>query len=277
MPWFPESSSLLFPADSSPAQLPFFEGLLELDADELSSSFAGEPKLDDPRHHPVRDVNSFADWVRKTQLWLSAEQVHAWPVDIVEHDGRVVEEVVLKLVRDGSPIELPVAIASDLDDTGRLVAVRLYHSLWPLTGGHEVRAPLLKVSPDAKLPDDAVGDYQRALAAGSVDGVLAVFEENATVREPAGGAYSYHGTNELRHIYTSMFTDGAGIPLEHCQLTDDGRACAIEYNIRKWGHHSIPPQAGLAVYVRGATGRLVSARIYDDVDPPTASDSSHSV
>ena len=28
--------------------------------------------------------------------------------------------------------------------------------------------------------------------------------------------------------------------------------------------------AGVAVYVRGAGGRLAAARIYDDVDPPLA-------
>jgi hypothetical protein len=30
----------------------------------------------------------------------------------------------------------------------------------------------------------------------------------------------------------------------------------------------VPPQAGLAVYVRGDDGRLEAARIYDDADPP---------
>ncbi len=30
----------------------------------------------------------------------------------------------------------------------------------------------------------------------------------------------------------------------------------------------LPPQAGIAVYVRGQSGRLTAARIYDDVDPP---------
>ena len=30
----------------------------------------------------------------------------------------------------------------------------------------------------------------------------------------------------------------------------------------------MPPQAGIAVYVRGQNGKLAAARIYDDVDPP---------
>lgn len=30
----------------------------------------------------------------------------------------------------------------------------------------------------------------------------------------------------------------------------------------------LPPQAGIAVYVRGDSGKLAAARIYDDADPP---------
>jgi hypothetical protein len=34
------------------------------------------------------------------------------------------------------------------------------------------------------------------------------------------------------------------------------------------GLDNLPPQAGVAFYARGATGRLAAARIYDDTDPP---------
>ena len=51
-------------------------------------------------------------------------------------------------------------------------------------------------------------------------------------------------------------------------MTDDGRACALEYNVVAWGRTTLPPQAGLAVYVRGERGRLAAARIYDDANPP---------
>jgi hypothetical protein len=34
------------------------------------------------------------------------------------------------------------------------------------------------------------------------------------------------------------------------------------------GRTDLLPEAGLAVYVRGPGGKLASARIYDDCDPP---------
>jgi hypothetical protein len=61
--------------------------------------------------------------------------------------------------------------------------------------------------------------------------------------------------------------------LQHCAVIDDKRSCALEYNVVRWGRTELPPQAGVAVYVRGQTGKLVAARIYDDVEPPLGSDS----
>src|SRR2546425_10805787 len=42
------------------------------------------------------------------------------------------------------------------------------------------------------------------------------------------------------------------------------------FDLLLWRASPIPPQAGVAVYVRGASGRLAAAHIYDDVEPPAA-------
>ena len=57
-----------------------------------------------------------------------------------------------------------------------------------------------------------------------------------------------------------------GIGIDHATVTDDGKTCAIEFNAVRFGKQPITPQAGLAVYERGPTGRLHAARIYDDVN-----------
>ncbi len=38
------------------------------------------------------------------------------------------------------------------------------------------------------------------------------------------------------------------------------------HNAVQFGARRLEPQAGLAIYERGATGRLAAARIYDDVN-----------
>jgi hypothetical protein len=104
---------------------------------------------------------------------------------------------------------------------------------------------------------------------------METFKPDGYARESSGGSYLHRGDEGLRELYTHMFANG-GIPLEHCTLTDDGVGCAIKYNCVRWGVTDIPPQAGAAVYERASSGLLSAARIYDDVEPPTVSDTSAS-
>ena len=68
-------------------------------------------------------------------------------------------------------------------------------------------------------------------------------------------------------FYELLFSNDGGIGLERCALIDDQRACALEYNVVGWGKTELSPEARGAVYVRGQSGKLAAARIYDDVNP----------
>lgn len=268
MPWFQEIELARAQDGGSASRIDFFEGIEQREADELLASFANEPRIDDPRHGRIEREAAFRDYVAAMRDWLGQQQ-GVDPVALTVTDERTVEEVSVKL--PGEHPELPVAIATDLDPDGRIEWIRVYHSMWPLTGGHEVRDPLLNEDPSIQLKGSPA-DYQQGLAAGDAEAVVASFEPDGMVREPSGGPYTYRG--EAHHaIYEVMFANGGGIPLEFCVVTDDGKRCALEYNCVRWGKDEIPAQAGLAVYERGSSGQLAAARIYDDVTPPDASDS----
>jgi hypothetical protein len=248
--------------------VPFFDGLMSGEIDALVESFSGVPEL----HHPVRGrikgESAFRRFVTDTTSWLTARNAKIEDVNLLITDPRRVEEVVLHLDSDGGRIGLPFALACDHDEEDeRIIELRLYFSTWPLTGRHAKRPPLLQPAVDLHEPD-VVGAYQRALATGDVGAILAAFEPDGYMREPAGDAYVHRGMDQLRSLYESFFSHGGGISLEHCAVTDDGRACALEYNVVAWGRTELPPEAGLAVYVRGESGRLAAARVYDDSDPP---------
>lgn len=272
MPWLPEQFSAKYVAeltrhrDSPPAAVSFFDGITSGQVDALIGSFAGEPEL----HHPVRGRikgrEAFRRFVETMSEELRAGDFAVEDVDLVVTPHRTVEEVVLRYDTRQRRVELPVAIVTERSSAG-LHELRMYFSTWPITGSHANRPPLLQPDPNAKEPG-SVGSYQQALAAGDVEATVAAFEPDGTVREPAGGQYVHRGAQALRALYTSFFSNGGGIPLEHCTVTDDGRACAIEYNVVRWGVTDLPPEAGVAVYVRGASGLLSAARIYDDSNPP---------
>jgi hypothetical protein len=274
MPWIPE----LFSAPvlerwleqrrvQRVMDVPFFDGIVAGELDALLGSFTGEPEL----HHPVRGRikgrRAFETYVAETNAWLRARNIAVENVQRVVTEPRGFEEAVLHLDGDAGRVSLPFALVADHGADGRLDEVRVYYSSWPLTGRHARRPPVLQRDPELR-ESDVVAEYQRALADGDLAAVLAAFEPDAYAREPAGGDHVHRGPDGLRAFYAHLFSNGGGIPLEHCAIVDDGRSCALEYNVVRWGRSDMPPEAGVAVYVRGAGGKLAAARIYDDADPP---------
>jgi hypothetical protein len=255
--------------------VPYYEGIMANQPDSLIRSFAGEPLLNDPRIGLVEGARALQEFVSEMANWLRERDAVVENVALTRLPFRTVEEVVVHLLRDDSAsrIELPVAIVADRNPDRTLVAIRVYHSMWPLTGEHVVRPPFLPADPGLHA-EGAPGDYQRALAEGALEGIVRTFEPDGYAREPSGGAYLHRGVQGLRELYAHLFANGGGISLEHCTLTDDGVRCAIEYNCVRWGATDIPPQAGVAIYERGSSGLLSAARIYDDVEPPAVSDTS---
>jgi hypothetical protein len=250
--------------------VPFFDGLVTGEIDALVESFSGVPEVHHPVRGRIRGESAFRRFVTDMTSWLAVRNVDVEHVNFCITDPRGVEEVVLHLDGDDGRIALPLALTADHDERERIVEMRLYFSSWPLTGRHANRPPLLQPDPDLQAPD-VVGAYQRALASGDVEAILAAFEPDGSMREPAGEAYVHRGSDELRALYELFFSNGGGIALEHCAVTDDGRTCALEYNVVAWGATAMPPEAGIAVYVRGDSGKLAAARVYDDSDPPLGS------
>ncbi len=281
MPWMPE----VFTAPIAEARreqyaagandtVPYYEGIMANQPEALVRSFAGEPRVNDPRVGHVGGARELHAFVNGTAAWLREREAVVENVTLTLTPTRTVEEVVLHLLSDqGVRVELPVAVVSDRNPDRMLKAIRVYHSVWPLTGRHTLRPPLLPEDPSLHAKGTP-GDYQRALAEGDLEGIVSTFEPDGYAREPSGGAYLHRGVEALRELYMYLFANGGGIPLEHCTLTDDGVRSAIEYNCVRWGVTDIPPQAGVAVYERGSSGLLSAARIYDDLEPPAVSDTS---
>jgi hypothetical protein len=274
VPWVPELFSAPVLARLEDEQqreqrdpIPYFAGLMTGEIDALIESFAGEPEL----HHPVRGrikgARAFAAFAAETNHWIVQRNISIENVERVVTDPRGFEEVILHLEGEKGRVDLPVAVVADRLPDGLVGEVRIYFSGWQLSGRHLNRPPLLQPDPGLREPG-IVAEYQRALAAGDLEAILSAFEPGGYAREPAGGEHIHRGPDGLRAFYELLFSNGGGIPLEHCSVTDDGRACALEYNVVRWGRTELPPEAGVAVYVRGESGKLAAARIYDDADPP---------
>jgi hypothetical protein len=245
----------------------FLRLLAAADAGAIERLLALGAAVDQPLWGSASGSTEIHVMVSRAGGWLADRRAEVRHVVTTETGARTVAEQVLRLVIDGKSVEVPVAIVADSGEAGA-IAIRTYHSSWPLTGVHEVRRTLLSRDPNVVLPD-VIARYQRALAAGDLEGILAEYEDDGYAREPSGGEYVYRGKARLRQLYTMQFMTG-GIPLAYCTLTDDGVRCAIEYNCVSFGKTEIFPQPGIVVYERGKSGRVAASRIYDDVNPPGA-------
>jgi hypothetical protein len=242
----------------------YFGRLMAGDRAAIGAAFAGAPLSDDPFAGAVRGDAALDAFVAERHAWLAARAARLSPGPTTRAGGRTVVEAVLRLHHEGHDVDLPIAVVGDDAPDGRLRALRVYHSFWPLEGHHRVRPPLLRRDP-AALTTGAVAEYQRALAAGDVDAIVATFEADGYFREPSGEPWVHRGPVELRKFMTQILAAG-GIGIDHTTVTDDGKTCAIEFNAVRFGKQALAPQAGLAIYERGPTGRLRAARIYDDIN-----------
>jgi hypothetical protein len=131
--------------------IPYYEGIMAGQPAALVRSFAGEPVLDDPRVGYVEGGRQLRAFAIGTAGWLRERDAVAENVALTSTPTRTVEEVVLHLLADsGERVELPVAIVSDRNPDRTLKAIRVYHSMWPLTGEHRVRSPLLPADPELR-------------------------------------------------------------------------------------------------------------------------------
>jgi len=273
MPWLPE----LF---STPARerleekwelerlhaVPYYAGLMAGETEALIKSFAGEPVMHDPLHGRIIGTRAFEAYVRYLADWLAERNMSFDPLDDVVTETRALEEVLLHLDGQAGRVEVPVAVVADRQADGRLVELRVYHSVAPVLGRGVHRPPMLQRDPELRAPD-VMAEYHRALVAGDVDAILATFEPDGSVSESARGNAVHEGLEGLRAFYRELFSSG-GMALEYCAAIDTGPAFALEYNVLEWGGAELAPEAGLSVYVRGASGKLAATRIYTDAAPP---------
>lgn len=272
MPWFPDfvsAAELVRLQDRDAGRADpvgqYLRALDERDEHVLESAWPGRVVVYDPKAGEVSGHHALRHFVRENHSWLAGLHAQTETVASTHAGGRAVVEILAHLTLDGQPVSWPIAVVAESPDDLSVV-FRTYCSQWPVDGRRHVRPPVLAPGP-AQLPD-VVGRYQVALTQGDLDAVLATFAADGYYREPIGPYATHRGPAELRSFFTRAFSDGGGIGLQDCAVTDDGVRCALEFNCVRWGRHDLPPQAGLSVCERGPDGRLAAVRIYDDVAAP---------
>jgi ketosteroid isomerase-like protein len=274
MPWFPDfvSAVELVRLQSRAAAvadpvMQYFTALNKGETSDLEAPWPVDVLVYDPRAGEVHGHRQLRRFVHQNKSWLAEHDARIDRVATTSASGRAVVELLAHVTSDGGQLAWPVAVVAE--SRGELsMEFRTYCSQWPVDGRRHVRPPIMAAGHDR--PGDVVGRYHAALDAGDAEATVSTFAPDGYLREAVGPPLVHRGSGELRSFFTKCFSAGGGIGLQPCVVTDDGVRCAVEYNCVRWGTSDLMPQAGIAIYERDPDGRLTAARVYDDIEAPTA-------
>ncbi|MEM6643517.1 MAG: hypothetical protein AAF616_11105 [Bacteroidota bacterium] len=164
--------------------------------------------------------------------------------------------------------DLPAVVIATKSE-GKFSFVRTYHSVYPITEGHEFRATFLE-GKIALTEPEAVVEYFKSIAVGSTEKTMATlsFEDDVYFREPAGWRWNHKSKEGLKAHFDHFFADG-GVPLKfHNYIFDkEVGTFAGEYACDVWGSATFKSQAGVSIYdINKETGKITGIRVYDNVD-----------
>ncbi|MDN5874810.1 MAG: hypothetical protein L0H29_10565, partial [Sinobacteraceae bacterium] len=194
-----------------------------------ASYVAAKTNLHVLAHHPVDGLTAghqaLTALFTRGPSWLSGTAT--LEVGTITTEGRrAVVEATVALEQAGKRIDLPMALAVEIEPHGLVSQTRLYHSLKPLYGYHQTREPIL-FSASHLILADPIATYQAALAAGDIAKVISAFCADGCVRQPSGKTREHRGTEGL-HRYYSRLLAGGGIPLQNCTATTEGFRTVVE-------------------------------------------------
>lgn len=226
------------------------------------------------RFEGKEEIRAFAEGFT---VRFEAEALSILPKFQTRSGGRSVTEMVLAFERDGMIDQVPMFVVADLGSRGTLEEVRLYcHSSF-VPHQTPYRKPLFTPAHlemgDPGLMTGAVREYYTALhhlPAVDVERILRCMHPDCVF----GGYGEYRGQEPekgleaMRRVYTGM---GSYIPrkvgMRYETLIDDGVTGVIEWVhvIADEGRNELGriAMSGIAAYMRGEDGRLISIRICD--------------
>jgi hypothetical protein len=245
----------------------YLPALVSAQSEQLVRRLGGRATVDDPLFGRASGMPALARYLDKAAAWLTSRGGSFEVLAFTTGSDRDVTEGTLTLTSEGNRVALPVAVVAERRPE-REVEIRLYYSTKAIHGAPTTRAPLVPRDDELAVPPP-VALHLQALARGDVDGVIASFENGGTLRDPAGETYAKEGEGgSLRAFYEkhlgSRPAGAPGVEVLKGARADDGRTCALEYTVTRLHGRDVSPQPGLAVYERGESGLLRTARLYHD-------------
>lgn len=238
------------------------KALFARDAEAARASFGPDVVLDAPFAGRITGERALR-WA--TRLWPALfgadDRVSVRPRHETIADGRAMVEILVPILCNGAPAQLPVAIQGELDGSGLLREARVYFCEKPVTGLLRQRASAFPHAGDPKIatPDDfpdVNGPYIANQIAWNIDGIMAQFGDDPYLER---GTDRLEGVAAVRSLYDLVIIPGRPVRLVKDTGTYDGKTFVLE-----WSSSRLPVISGISSYERDGNGRIKGIRMYDN-------------
>ncbi|HEY2516122.1 MAG TPA: hypothetical protein VGI39_34860 [Polyangiaceae bacterium] len=249
----------------------YFPALLDKESpsqalEALAGRLGAKATVDDPLQGRAAGIPAIPDLLGKTAAWLRSHAAAYERVAFTTGIDRDVTEGTLALTFENKTLDLPVAVVAERRRS-REVELRIYYatqSIPDAEGGKRPRAPLVQPSVDP-APPAPVDGLLTALAQGDAKGATATFETDGGVRDARGMQHAKNG-GALQSLLEGWLAGNAGLELRVGGAADDGRTCALEYNLVRIRGREVPARAGLMILERGDSALLRAVRLYSEFE-----------
>lgn len=240
--------------------------LFNADPKAAAECFAGPIAFDAPRVGRAEDLEGLrkisAEWPLLFNVAPGAKVATRFRT---VGSGRAVSETIAAVAGvNGEPVRLPIAVAGELDPSGKLKEARIYHYEKAITGQSGTRTSPFKKTPDERLgrPEDLPdvnAKYFHAVSTFDVELAVSLFADGAYIE---GGTWRVDTKPQIRRIYEHFLAGNEPMRLLFSAMTYDGSKFALEWA----AGHLATRDSGITVYDRNKDDKLVGMRMYDFFD-----------
>jgi hypothetical protein len=236
----------------------YFPALLEGALEPLGARLGARATVDEPRLGRASGLVEIEEQLERSSAWWRGLGATYTRRQFTSSADRDVTEGTVVVRKEGRTLEAPVAVVAERRRS-REIDLRVYYPTRLLCDAPVPRGEIASERRPAVLPA-LVAEHVAAMRRGDVNAILACYEENASFRDSAGRALARADGAALAYLEKAAPWDARPIG-----YADDGRTCAIEYTLVRFGGADVASQIGMTVFERGESGLFCAARVYDDV------------
>lgn len=246
-----------------------FTYILNEDQEALESMFCNRKiNINVPRYGAIGNRIVFMRYIGKVKEWLEDHEARTSYWGAVRGEDRFCVHMMVDFNIDDEELDyhrglhIPISIICEMKE-GKIAQARAYYTTMWIAGHNITRPALLDEDVDIyeKLPVTEQ-KYLKALWTSDAETIQnELFDPEGYFM---GTAISHNAGPDLQKTFKGLFAGGKNTEIRVCSMIEDEHNVCIEYTNNRSGGYPNTPSSGVAIYGKGAGGKIAYARLAGD-------------